>query len=380
MGSSTAYRYWVTRNLDCFANLLSVTLTSIFEFSKTLRFRRTKGMKFQIGDRVLILHSNEEGEVIDIINNKMVMVDVRGVKFPAYIDQLDFPYFKKFSESKLFPKQKGKKYIDDVKKEKDPLKVADGVWITFLPVMETDEFGDEVVDELKIHLINRTDTAYNFIYTLNYFGKADFDLKNEILPFQDFYLHDIPFEDLNDSPTFDFDFSLLQQQKDKADHYEASMRLKPKQLFAKIEEIRLKGEATFSHRLFETYPDKLIEDKVELGSLAAKGDKVFDASKGRQHLESPRSVVDLHIEKITDDWSGLSNHEIVSLQLKTFEKYYDLAVAHMQPSLIVVHGIGTGRLREEIHEQLKHRKEVKTFVNQYHPAFGYGATEIFFEY
>ena len=38
------------------------------------------------------------------------------------------------------------------------------------------------------------------------------------------------------------------------------------------------------------------------------------------------------------------------------------------------------RLREEIHEQLKHRKEVKTFVNQYHPAYGYGATEIFFEY
>jgi hypothetical protein len=40
-------------------------------------------MKFQVGDRVLILHSNEEGEVVDIINNKMVMVDVRGVKFPA---------------------------------------------------------------------------------------------------------------------------------------------------------------------------------------------------------------------------------------------------------------------------------------------------------
>jgi hypothetical protein len=60
-------------------------------------------MKFQIGDKVLILHSNEEGEVIDIINDKMVMVDVRGVKFPAYIDQLDFPYFKRFSEKKLFP-------------------------------------------------------------------------------------------------------------------------------------------------------------------------------------------------------------------------------------------------------------------------------------
>jgi hypothetical protein len=338
-------------------------------------------MKFQIGDRVLILHSNEEGEVIDIINNKMVMVDVRGVKFPAYIDQLDFPYFKKFSEKKLFPEKKEKKYIDDVKKEKESVaKISDGVWLTFLPVTDTDEFGDDVVEELKIHLVNRTETAYKFVYKLNYFGASDFELKNEVHSFQDFYLHDIPFENLNDSPTFEFEFSLVHPHKDKADHYEASLRIKPKQLFARIEEIRLKGEATFSHRLFEKYPDKFVEDKVELGSLATRGHKIYNAAHAKDHLEPPRSVVDLHIEKITDDWSGLNNHEIISLQLKAFEKYYDLAVAHMQPSLIVVHGVGSGRLREEIHEQLKHRREVKTFVNQYHPAFGYGATEIFFEY
>jgi hypothetical protein len=63
-------------------------------------------------------------------------------------------------------------------------------------------------------------------------------------------------------PQFEFEFSLFQLQKNKADHFEASLRLKPKQLFVKIEEIRLKGEATFSHRLFETYPDKLVEDKL----------------------------------------------------------------------------------------------------------------------
>jgi hypothetical protein len=338
-------------------------------------------MKFQVGDKVLILHSNEEGEVIDIINNKMVMVDVRGVKFPAYIDQLDFPYYRNFSEKKLFPKKKEKKYIDDIKKEKDNApRVSDGVWITFLPVMETDEFEDEVVEELKLHLINRTETAYKFIYKLNYFGETDFDLKNEILPFQDFYLHDIPFENLNDSPTFEFEFSLLQPQKNKAEYYEASLRLKPKQLFAKIEETRRKGQATFSHLLFERYPDKVIEEKVEPGIHALKTNAAYDASKAAQYMQPARSVVDLHIEKITDNWQRLTNHEILTLQLRTFEKYYDLAVAHMQPSLIVVHGLGTGRLREEIHEQLKHRKEVKTFVNQYHPAYGYGATEIFFQY
>src|SRR2546423_14169416 len=105
-------------------------------------------MKFQVGDKVLILHSNEEGEIIDIINEKMVMVDVRGVKFPAYIDQLDFPYFKRFTEKKLFPKKKEKQYVEDIKKEKQPARqVADGVWLSFLPVIDTDEFGDDVVQE-----------------------------------------------------------------------------------------------------------------------------------------------------------------------------------------------------------------------------------------
>ena len=333
-------------------------------------------MKFQVGDIVLILHSNEEGEVIDIINDKMVLVDVKGVKFPAYNDQLEYPYFKRFSEKKLFPKKKEKKYVDDLKKEKDPQKISDGVWLSFLPVSEIDEFGDDVVKELKLHLVNRTDAGYKFDYKLNFFGEADFELRNEVHAFQDFYLHDIPFEDLSDSPNFEFDFSLITPQKQKQDHYEASLRLKPKQLFAKIEEIRLKGEATFTHRLFENFPDKKMEEKVEMGELASR----FRKSSTTKDLEAPRSVVDLHIEKLSDDWKGMNNYEILSQQLKTFERYYDLALAHMQPSLTVIHGVGTGRLREEIHEQLKHRREVKSFINQYHPAYGYGATEIFFEY
>lgn len=340
------------------------------------------GMKYQLGDIVLILHSNEEGQIIDFINDKMVMVDVKGVKFPVYLDQIDFPYFKRFSEKKIVKSPQQKVYVDDLRKEKPSgaAKVADGVWLTFLPVMDMDEFGDLVVQELKLHVVNQTHTPYNFIYKLNFFGKADFELKNRLNPFEDFYIHDIPFADLNDNPSFDFEFSLTEPQKGKADYYESSLKLKPKQLFAKIEEVKEKNLATFSYKLFETYPDKVVESRVELGKLAAKGYKVYNAKEARQHLESPRSVIDLHAEKLTDDWRNLSNYEILGLQLKTFEKYYDLALAHMQPSLTVVHGLGTGRLRDEIHELLRLRKEVKSFVNQYHSQFGYGATEIFFQY
>ena len=339
-------------------------------------------MKYQIGDTVLILHSNEEAVVTDIINNKMIMVEVKGVNFPVYMDQVDFPYFKRFTEKKLFPAKKEKKFIDDVRKEKQSgiNREEDGVWLTFLPVMDTDEFGDIVVDEMKLHLVNHTRLAYQFHYQLQYFGKTDFELKNTIQPFTDFYLHDIPFENLNDSPGFNFEFTLTQPDKKKASHFEASVKLKPKQLFSKIEELKQKNQATFSQLLFEKYPDQTIEDKVELSSLAAKGFKIYDAARARQHLEPARTVVDLHIEKLADNWKQMSNYEILSLQLRTFEKYYDLAIAHRQPTLIVIHGVGEGVLRNEIHDILRLKREVKSFVNQYHPSFGYGATEIYFQY
>lgn len=334
-----------------------------------------------------MLHSNEEGEVVDIINDKMVMLNVGGVQFPAYNDQIDFPYFKRFSEKKMFPVKKEKQFIDDVlpesrgKKENgtDANRVVDGMWLTFFPVIDSDEFGDDVVDELKVHLENRTAAPYNFDYKLAFFGKPEFEHKNIIHPFKNFYLHNVPFEDLNDNPFFEFEFTLLKPEKKKAEICTASIKLKPKQLFTKIEEIRSKNEASFSYRLFDIYPDKIAEEKLHAGTFPSKYN-VFDASKARQHIEPPLSVIDLHIEKITDSWHHLSNLQIVTIQLKTFEKYYDLALAHLQPSLIIIHGVGSGRLRDEVHELLKSRKEVKTFVNQYDPRFGYGATEIFFEY
>jgi hypothetical protein len=339
-------------------------------------------MKFQVGDKVVVIHSNEEAEVVDIINNKMVMVDVRGVKFPAYIDQLEFPYFKRFTEKKLFPGKKEKKFIDDVRVEKKKVseKVVDGVHLTFIPVMHSDEFGDDVVETLKIHLINRTKAGYKFTYKLSYLGPPGFELNNQVHAFEDFYLHDIPFESLNDSPVFSFEFSLVLPDKNKADYYESNLKLKPKQVFTRIEQLKQKGEATFSYKLFDEYPGKPYEEPVELSPLVRAGYKMYEADRARQHLEPAKHELDLHIEKLTPDWEKMENFEKLTLQLKTFEKYYDLALAHHLPSMIVIHGLGSGKLRDEIHELLKLRHGVKTFINRYHPAYGYGATEIFFQY
>lgn len=338
-------------------------------------------MKYQPGDNIIVLLTNEDGKVTEIINDKMVMIEVKGVRFPAYTDQLDFPYYKMFTEKRQADKKK-KFFIDNVKPEKNVprTQTGNGVTLSFMPVFNKDVFDDDVVEKFKLRLINHDSTEYNFTYHLYEEGESIFDLKNTLYPRSDFYLHDVLFEDLSGSPRFHFEFMLTAENKKKAPYYEASLKIKAKQLFKKIEETQVKNEPSFSYTLFEEYPDRVEAEKVDVSSLGNAGFRVYDAGKIRQHLPPFRSVVDLHIEKITDNWKQLSNFEILTLQLKEFEKYYNLAVSHYQPSFTIIHGVGTGKLRDEIHDVLRLKKEVKSFINQYSPLYGYGATEIFFSY
>jgi hypothetical protein len=150
----------------------------------------------------------------------------------------------------------------------------------------------------------------------------------------------------------------------------------------RIEELKVKGEATFSYKLFDEYPGRPYQESagLDLSSLSKSGYKVYDAGKARQHLEPARYEVDLHIEKLTVDEESMNNFEKMTLQLSYFEKYLDLAIVHHQKEMVAIHGVGSGKLRDEIHEILRLKKEVKFFTNRYHPKYGYGATEISFQY
>ncbi len=342
-------------------------------------------MKYQVGDEILVLHSNEEGHIIEIMNDEMVMIEVRGVKFPAYMDQIDFPYFKRFTEKKLFPEKKApqKIFVDQIPKEKiqkNDSKEDAGVWLNLIPKFNLDDFNDEVVDTLKIYLSNKTRIAYNFVYEQIAQGEIDFSISSTIAPFTDFYIHDIPFAVVNDSPQFAFDFSLMEQHKKKADHFEATVKIKPKQIFQKIEALKEDNKVTLDYELFKTYPDKVEDNHIAIDILRNAGYKVYDASKIKEHIPKARSVVDLHIEKIMDRHSHLTNAEIIHFQLTEFEKWFELAQLNHLPSLIIIHGVGTGKLKNEIHDLLKVKKGVKSFINQYSDFYGYGATEVFFQY
>ena len=243
-----------------------------------------------------------------------------------------------------------------------------------------DDFNDEVVESLKIFLSNRNRVSYHFIYDQAFGGESNFSIESTIAPFTDFYIHDIAFEAVNDSPVFSVDFSLSEPHKKKADHFEAIVKIKPKPFFQKIEILKEDEKAQIRYPLFETYPDKVEDNHIAIDILRNAGYKVYDATKIKHHIQQARSVIDLHIEKIMDRHSHLSNAEILHFQLQEFEKWFELARLNNLPSMIIIHGVGKGKLKQEIHDLLKVKPGVKSFINQYSEFYGYGATEVFFEY
>lgn len=336
-------------------------------------------MKFQEGDKIIVLATNERGEVVEWINKKMLLIEVDGVRFPVYADQINFPYYNDFTSKKSVPikKQQSAAFPKPEKSVKKMIE-RDGVWLSFFPVLDKDVFDDDIISYYKIHLLNHTDDDLTVELSFYYGNEKEMDLRHLIRALEDMYLFDLPFENLNDQPKIEFLFSLQQKDKKRVPHFEVLFKPKPKQIFKWSEEVLLSQKASFPVRLFETYPVKPLEvENTDMDKLRAAGFKIYPAEKIKRNLPQPRTLIDLHADKLPEAQYLHDPLQIMDVQLRAFEKFYEEGLAHGLTELIVIHGVGTGKLKEEIHELLQHKKEVKSFVNRLHPQFGYGATEIF---
>lgn len=85
--------------------------------------------------------------------------------------------------------------------------------------------------------------------------------------------------------------------------------------------------------------------------------------------------VDLHIHMIADHTRNLSNHEMVVLQLDHFEKTLAEARNKKLQKVVYIHGIGKGRLRNELRKRLRDRSNCEFRDADYH-RYGMGATEV----
>ncbi|MVN89690.1 Smr/MutS family protein [Mucilaginibacter aquatilis] len=102
----------------------------------------------------------------------------------------------------------------------------------------------------------------------------------------------------------------------------------------------------------------------------------FKPAAEKQEIEKPQSEVDLHIEKLRNDYQFISSHDILRIQLEQFKKALDAAIVHQLPEITFIHGAGNGILRHELHKQLSKHQKVQTFLDARKEKFGYGATKV----
>jgi hypothetical protein len=93
-------------------------------------------------------------------------------------------------------------------------------------------------------------------------------------------------------------------------------------------------------------------------------------------LQKPQREIDLHIEKLRDDYQFLNSAEIQKIQLDYFNKALDSAIVHQLHDVVFIHGAGNGILRHEIHKALSKHPKVQTFMDAVKEKFGYGATRV----
>jgi hypothetical protein len=332
-------------------------------------------MKFSIGDQIMLRQSGEEGIVTSYIDNQLIEVEVNGTRFPVYINDIDHPYLKWFTDknkAKKTPSLPEQLPVEKVAFRKPRL--AKGVYLSFVPVFKTEEMED-IVDHIKIHLINEMPHPIKFVYDVQLLHKSTFKHEGTLHAFGDIYLHKIDYAEMNDQPRFNWQ---LTDTTNKALATAADvLRIRPQKLFEHINDVLHKGMPTFSYLLTSEFlPPK--KEQKEKYIPTAKPDYITgtDISK----LEKPKTEIDLHIEALRYDTEGLSSGEIITIQLDALQRYLQLAIVNKQERMAVIHGLGKGKLKDEVHKILKKTPEVFIFTNEWHGRYGFGATEIFFRY
>lgn len=128
-------------------------------------------------------------------------------------------------------------------------------------------------------------------------------------------------------------------------------------------------------------PAKPDAKELQKGIMAKKR---IDAPARRPVQKRPKKispqdgkiVVDLHIHELIDDTRGLSNADMLNLQVDEFRRVMDQNLRNKGVKIIFIHGKGEGVLRQALLKELNHRYKGHDVQDASFKEYGYGATQV----
>ncbi len=117
-------------------------------------------------------------------------------------------------------------------------------------------------------------------------------------------------------------------------------------------------------------------------AMQTKAEKVKVPNKPQESIikkkEANSSVleVDLHIDELLDDTTGMSNADMLHYQLDKFREVLNMYAGHTGQKIVFIHGKGDGVLRKAIEKDLQTRYKQYYFQDASFREYGYGATMV----
>jgi len=342
-------------------------------------------LNFKPGNTVKFIHTGEIGEVVEIIDHETVLVDLDGDEIPADIEYIvlwkNDAVHDPFGQTKKTISKIPKKPIE-IKPKKLQQPKNEGLMVACVP-----NFDDEGnIKHFDIFLVN--DTPYKVIYNfkikvLDYFTPE----KNEVIdPIHAKKVGQLSQYDLSDNPNLVF--SLWQiTTEGTGSKLDKTIKIKPKQFFKKVRNHSFTAVPSYTYELTKQFNDAKDEDLKTYTKRHIEEEKeeefyeyvqTHKIHKIEDFAEFPIEI-DLHIERLTADYVSLTAAEILQIQLQVFEEYLEQAIRLGLPKVHIIHGLGKGRLRNDIQKKLDRNPYVRMFANEHHPKYGFGATEVYLD-
>lgn len=96
----------------------------------------------------------------------------------------------------------------------------------------------------------------------------------------------------------------------------------------------------------------------------------------KKKADSPVLEVDLHIQELLDDITGLSNADMLTYQLDKFHEILAKYATSKGQKIVFIHGKGDGVLRKAIEQELKTKYKQYYYQDASFREYGFGATMV----
>mgnify|MGYP006273448853 CR=1 FL=1 len=345
-------------------------------------------MNFQVGDKVKFLNEVGGGFIKEIISDQQVSVETH--------DGFDIPILKKelvleesavnienYTQEKTVETDSAYQEEQDLdelfsKKSDTLIEGNDDPQVYFALVPAYDKHG--YIEYIDFYMINDSNykTLYTFskkeneeLYTYESAGLIDANTK--------IHLFQTNSESLKEKLVYNIQIIFYQ-----SDTYFIQ---RPFDKQVELDPFEVLDNENYSENIFFNEKAKLYNicmDDLLSNELAKISGSELDAVADEKELEEkPKTAkktnpdieeVDLHIEELLDDHSGMSNKEIIDVQMKEFKKRMEEAIRKQLRRIVFIHGLGNGKLKFEIRNYLDLHYPKYKYQDASFREYGFGAT------